>query len=156
MNKIKDVFFLILGIAIVIWSFYMFLQKPAPAHYQSQPTVSTIKVGDESIRIEIADTDAERAQGLSGRAMLEESHGLLFVFENPGMYGFWMKDMLFPIDIIFLDVNLKVINVYEGVEPSTFPTLFYPLVHTKYVLEINSGEASRVGIDTGVQVSLSR
>ena len=163
MQKLKDAFFLVIGIAVVVWSFYMFLQKPAPAHYQrvtddQQQTThnGTLKVGDRSIFVEIADTDAKRTQGLSLRQSLAPNTGLFFIFENPGNYGFWMKDMRFPIDIIFLDADLSVINVYRGVDPSTFPTLFYPLAPAKYVLEINSGEASSIGIDTGVNVSLDR
>ena len=153
MQTLKNGLFLTLGLIIMVWSFYAFLQKPAPTHYQTNPIV---KIGNKTILVEIADDEAKRIQGLSGRKTLADNAGLLFIFERPAIQGFWMKDMRFPIDIIFLDEGLRVINVYEGVAPSTFPTLFYPLTLAQYVLEINSGEASRLGIDIGSQMILDR
>lgn len=153
MKLLKDSVFFLIGLAFFGGCIYLFLQKPAPAHFQPTPI---LKVGDQSLILEIADTEEKRVQGLSDRDSLGENHGMLFVFDEPGSYGFWMKDMRFPIDIVFLDVNLRVINVYQGVKPETFPTPFYPVAPAKYVLEINSGEASMLGIDTGAQVILDR
>jgi uncharacterized protein len=160
-KTLKDILFLILGIAIITWSFYTFLQKPAPAHYQNlyqgqkseKSNTPSIKIGDKSIRVEVADTDAERAQGLSGREMLETDTGLLFIFEIPGKYGFWMKDMKFPIDIVWIDENWQVISINANVSPQTFPNVFEPISLVKYALEINSGDASRLGIDIGSSLS---
>ena len=149
----KDKFFLLIGIAIVVWAFYMFLQKPAPARYQvsteATSTTSVVKVGEESIVVELADTDAERILGLSGRESLESGHGLLFIFDAPGKYGIWMKDMNFPIDIVWVGENWQVVSVERLVNPDTYPNIFYPTEEAKYVLEIPAGESSRLGIDTG-------
>jgi uncharacterized membrane protein (UPF0127 family) len=153
MKLLKDGLLFLLGAIFLLGCIYLFLQEPAPAKYQQNPI---LKVGNTNLILEIADTEAERTQGLSGRDSLVVNHGMLFVFDEPGNYGFWMKDMRFPIDIIFLDVNLRVINVYEGVKPDSFPTPFYPVAPAKYVLEINSGEASRLGIDTNFQMILDR
>ena len=117
---------------------------------------SALKVGEKLIPVELADSPLERTQGLSGRERLEEGTGLLFIFETSGNYGFWMKDMNFPIDIIWIDENWRVVSVAREVKPETYPMVIYPDGPSKYVLELNSGEALRLGIDTGLEVSLVR
>ena len=68
-----------------------------------------LKINQINLNIEISDTKAKREQGLSGKEGLAENEGMLFVFEKEGYYGFWMKDMNFPIDIAWLDKNKKII-----------------------------------------------
>ena len=92
--------------------------------------------------MEIANTDAERTQGLSGRASLPAGTGLLFVFESPGKYGFWMKDMNFPIDIVWLGDGMLPVGIEKNVSPDSYPQVFYPPVPVRYVLEVNAGESS--------------
>ncbi|MDO8565197.1 MAG: DUF192 domain-containing protein [bacterium] len=149
----KDKFFLLVGLVVIISSFYLFLQKPAPAKYQEanslQLTANSLKIGDASIRVEIADTEEERNQGLSDRLSIDNGSGMLFIFEIPGTYGFWMHDMNFPIDIVWIASDWNVVGVQTQINPDTYPEVFYPPNSVKYVLEINSGEASRLGIDTG-------
>lgn len=153
MKILKKGIYLTLGIALIVWSFYAFLQQPAPEKYQGTPI---IKIGEHSILIEVADTDIERSQGLSGRESLLSNSGLLFVFEKPGVYGFWMKEMRFSIDIVWINEEWEVVGVHKEVKPETYPNLFYPNAAVKYVLELNSGTASRVGIDTGRKLYLTR
>ena len=89
-------------------------------------------------RVRIADSLAERAQGLSGTAALAPDEGMLFVFERAGMYGFWMKDMYYPIDIIWLNDELRPVGITKNISPDTFPTVFYPPVPVRYVLEVST------------------
>ncbi|MEK7135325.1 MAG: DUF192 domain-containing protein [Patescibacteria group bacterium] len=160
MERVKNIFFLIIGLVIVAWSFYMFLQQPAPAKYQRPSTWrvdgSVLKVGDRSIPVELADTDTERIQGLSGRASLEHGSGLLFLFEKGSVQGFWMKDMKFSIDIVWIDENWTVIGIERSVEPDSYPTVFYSNGPAKYVLELNAGDAATLGIDIASKLSLDR
>lgn len=152
----KDKSFLLVGLVIIFGSFYLFLQKPAPAHYQTNLAVqqlSTLEIGEKIIAVEIADTDAKRSLGLSGRPSLAEGEGMLFVFPESGNYGFWMKDMNFPIDIIWIDESWKIAGVKRLVNPDTYPEVFYPSDNIKYVLEIGAGEAQKYGIDIGQFVS---
>jgi uncharacterized membrane protein (UPF0127 family) len=67
------------------------------------------------LSVEVADTPAERGRGLSGREMLPENSGMLFVFDTPGRYGFWMYGMKFPLDIIWIDERLRVVYFVENV-----------------------------------------
>jgi uncharacterized protein len=150
MEQLKKLFYLILGLALVIWSFYQFLQQPASLPHQQN---SVLYLMDAAIPVEVADTDMERSLGLSGRESLARGSGLLFIFETPGNYGFWMKDMRFPIDIVWIDEDWKVISVEKDARPETFPRIFYPNAPIKFVLELNSGDASRLGIDAGLTLS---
>ncbi len=99
--------------------------------------------------VEIANTDQARINGLSNRATLNHKKGMLFVFKTSSRQSFWMKDMLLPIDIIFFDENWEIVLIERRVEPSTFPTIFGNEVESKYVLEINAGEADIFDLKLG-------
>lgn len=109
-----------------------------------------LSVGEQVFMIEIADDVAERTQGLSGREFLPNNTGLLFVFENPGVQRFWMKDMNFPIDIIWVDADLRVVDVTRNAQPDSFPQTFSPTTPVLYVLEVNAGEAEHIEIGAAV------
>lgn len=96
-----------------------------------------IQIGTTTIIAEIADTKEKRGLGLSGRPALPADGGMLFVFDQPGNYGFWMKDMNFPIDIVWLDANKKIIGTTKNLQPKSYPQIFYPPAPIKYALEIN-------------------
>src|SRR3989338_8221873 len=74
---------------------------------------------------------------------------MLFIFDKPDNYGFWMKDMRFPIDIIWLDQNFKVVHVEKSVATSTYPKVFYPSGPATYVLEVNSGISDSINLQIG-------
>ncbi|MEK7552987.1 MAG: DUF192 domain-containing protein [Patescibacteria group bacterium] len=101
------------------------------------------------LELEIADDEAERVRGLSGRASLPADHGLLFIFDQPTRPGFWMKEMNFPIDIIWLDENRRVLALNELVSPASYPQTFFPPAPIKYVLEVNAGWAQRNKLKIG-------
>ena len=107
-----------------------------------------------NLKIEIADTLEERIKGLSGRESLNENAGLLFVHSEPGIYGIWMKDMLFAIDVIWLDSEYRVVDMAHHVRPDSFPEIFEPSGLALYILEVNAGFAKRNGIEIGDALSL--
>ena len=102
-------------------------------------SVPVIQIGDVMLQVEIADTQEKRVKGLSNRESLQENRGMLFLFEKPGRYGFWMKEMNFAIDIIWIDKNKSVIEITKNVDPKTFPEVFYPKGAVQYVIEIQAG-----------------
>lgn len=111
------------------------------------------------IAVEVADTPEARELGLSGRSGLSEDEGLLFVFDAPGNYAFWMKDMKFAIDIIWLDQQGVVVNVENNVTPESYfetnpPKVFINRPAAAYVLELPAGQAAHNGIYLGTQVAL--
>ena len=97
-----------------------------------------IQIGSTLITAEIADTPAKRELGLSGRPALPADRGILFIFDQPDRHGFWMKDMNFPIDIVWLDENKRVVNITKNLQPNSYPQLFYPPQDIKYALEIKA------------------
>lgn len=146
MTHLKNFFYLLVGLIFIGFCIISFLKQPAPAKYQIS---SSIEIGERRIEIEIADTDEERKQGLSQRTHLEENQGLLFIFEKPDYYGFWMKEMLFPIDIIWIDENRRVVDIMREIRPETFPHVFYPKLPVLYVLELQNKGSFDIGIDIG-------
>lgn len=115
-------------------------------------------VGDVSFRVELAETSEQLAQGLSGRDPLAQGAGMLFVHDNEQRYTFWMKDMRFPLDILWIDADCTVADISAQVprpEPGqsdrSLP-LFSPKTPVLHVLEINAGVASAAGISIGDSV----
>jgi uncharacterized membrane protein (UPF0127 family) len=119
-----------------------------------RPSATVIHIEDTPIRVEIADSDQERITGLSGRESLEGINGLLFVFAEADYHSIWMKDMRFPIDIIWISEDLMVIGVEKNVTPETYPRLFRPSSPAKYVLETDIHYADTFGIRAGQKVTL--
>lgn len=105
-----------------------------------------ISAAGNSLWAQIADTDAERETGLSGRGCIPKERGMLFKFSQPGQYAFWMKNMKFPIDIIWIGPDKKVVTVRADVSPSTYPETFTSDKPAQFVLELAAGEAERLGI----------
>lgn len=114
---------------------------------------AVVRVGEHEFRVEIADTPDREARGLSGRASLGEDEGMFFIFAVPGTYGFWMKEMNFPIDIIWI-AGGRVAGFVEQAQPEPgkpLPELavYYPPEDVDRVLEVNAGTVARYGIKAG-------
>jgi len=113
----------------------------------------TLEVNGESIFVEIADTPEKQAKGLSGRQSMPDDQGMLFIFSAPDRYSFWMKDMLFGLDFIWISGN-RVAEVDENIKPDDYepPKVLIPKNKIDKVLEVNAGTAERLGIKEGVEV----
>ena len=103
------------------------------------------------ISIQIADTDEKRALGLGQRDFLKPGWGMLFIFNKKEPHGFWMKDMRFPIDIVWLD-NYRIVHIESSVPaptPGSRLPIYKPDKSANFVLELNAGEAQRLGLQMG-------
>ncbi len=98
---------------------------------------SVALVGEIPINVEVADTEQKRVQGLSGRNSMDNSNGMLFVFDTADYHEFWMKDMKFPIDIIWIGEDLKVVSIDSSVQPSSYPKRYRPTRPARYAIETN-------------------
>ncbi len=112
-----------------------------------------LTLGNTKIKVELADTSAKQAQGLSGHESLDQDSGMLFIFDQPGHYGFWMKDMYFAIDMIWLDSDWRVVSISQNISPSTYPTAFYPATPAQYVLEVKANWATQNNVATGTKAT---
>ncbi|KKU04853.1 MAG: hypothetical protein UX06_C0007G0008 [Candidatus Giovannonibacteria bacterium GW2011_GWA2_45_21] len=127
-EKVKKYFiFLVLMLPLIIF------WRPTA---QTTPNTSSLTVGNTKISVEIAKTPAELTRGLSGRTDLAENFGLFFIFPYADTHGIWMKEMNFPIDIIWLDENFQIIAIKENAKPDSYPEVFTPTTPALYVLEI--------------------
>jgi len=126
---------------------YAFYRTPA------SPS-NTATFGGVSLRIDYATTSVERELGLGNRTDVLDDYGILFVFPSAGKYGFWMKNMLVPIDIFWLDEKGHVIGIEREVATSTYPEVFYPPAPAMYVLETVAGFARLHTIAAGTPLML--
>jgi len=112
-------------------------------------TLPTARINGFELQLDIVRTPEEKARGLSDRESLAENMGMLFVYEKPVLPGFWMKDMKFPIDIIWIDAGKKIVDITENLVPETFSQLFYPRSPVLYVLEVNANWARNHNVTIG-------
>jgi uncharacterized membrane protein (UPF0127 family) len=101
------------------------------------------------VSCEIADTNEKKKKGLSGRAELKDGNGMLFIFHISKRYAFWMRDMNFPIDIIWLDKDFKIVYIKENATPESYPKLFKSENLAQYVLEVPAFFARNNGTRVG-------
>jgi hypothetical protein len=97
-------------------------------------------VGKQRFRVEVAATESARERGLSGRTSLQAGAGMWFVLPAPGLHGFWMKDMGFPIDLVWVSPDQVVVGVerLKPCGPHACPIHYAPRPAI-YVLEVNAG-----------------
>jgi uncharacterized membrane protein (UPF0127 family) len=114
----------------------------------------TIYIGNKKIEVEVADEPMEQLLGLSGRKSLAQGKGMLFIFPTPVSPGFWMKDMKFSIDIIWITDNGMIIGIEKNIAPETFPNNFFPPSLVKYVLEVPAGWSEKNSIKVGDKMTL--
>ena len=131
----KLVFYSVLGMATIATGWVLAANDPR------QVQASYVELSGHQFDAEVADTEAERTQGLSNRNELPANAWLLFVFDEDAPHCFWMKDMKFSIDIIWMDQDKKVVKIKENVKPETYPESFCPEQPALYVLEVNAGVA---------------
>ncbi|OHB24171.1 MAG: hypothetical protein A3F96_01000 [Parcubacteria group bacterium RIFCSPLOWO2_12_FULL_40_10] len=110
---------------------------------------NSIIIGDTKIEIKTAETPEERTLGLSGQKSLPHNRGLFFIYDQPDLYGIWMKEMNFPIDIIWFDSDKKIVSISKNAKPESFPEVFWPDFLASYVLEVNAGFVDENGIKIG-------
>jgi hypothetical protein len=111
-----------------------------------------IKISKKTIKVEIADDTCKRNLGLSFRKEIFSDEGMFFIFEGEGNYGFWMKDMNFPIDIIWLDKEYNIVHIEERVSCDSYPEIFGKDNISSYVLELQSGFVDKNNIEVGEKI----
>ncbi len=125
-------------------------RAPGPGMTQTPEVVFQAPSGAQvRVRVEVARTDAQRAQGLMYRRSLEPGTGMLFLFPAPDTLKFWMRNTYIPLDMIFLGADRKVVYVEENAEPLT-DTPRGPDQPAQFVVEVPGRWARAHGIEPGV------
>ena len=154
-TKMMKSFAIVIFFLIVVFSFLNY--APSGVDLASPESIKYVRLGESKVEVELARSAEEQQLGLSGREGLGASRGMLFVFENSFEHYFWMKDMKFAIDIIWIDENLEIIYIKKGAEQQSEKQLetYGPRENSKYVLEVESGFSDKNNIKVGDRVRLS-
>ncbi len=113
----------------------------------------SIHVGSQTYEVRLASTPDAQTKGLSGQHSMASNEGMLFTFDKPGPQCMWMKDMYFPLDILWLDNDQKVVHLEKNMTPSTYPDSYCSVKPARFVIELNAGQIDRSGIQEGQSVS---
>ncbi|HSW48448.1 MAG TPA: DUF192 domain-containing protein [Candidatus Saccharimonadales bacterium] len=157
LNKLIIIF----GIILVIFAGIVFFQFSSKTAQKSnlKNISSTVKIKDHTFNVEVAKIPKDQQMGLSGIDSISDSEGMLFTFNTPDYYNFWMKDMKFPLDIIFIK-DTKIVSIKENaVAPSdnkSNPPIIKPAGAINTVLEINAGLSKKYDIKPGDSVEIKQ
>jgi uncharacterized membrane protein (UPF0127 family) len=132
----------------------------ASAHAAAGPAVIPLTLpSGKVLQVEVMVKDEDRAMGLMFRPSLPLDRGMLFLFDGPPeFHTIWMKNCRFPIDIVWLDEEKKVVHVAESVPPcppGTDCPIYQPLRKATYVVELNAGQARREKATVGAGISFA-
>ncbi len=155
--------FLVLFVLILLGAFYSILDRgvgmnkipPHSALITIHNTPDSLAYTSVSYMAELATTEEEQTKGLGGRQSLALGTGMLFVFPEPGSYGFWMKDTLIPLDMIWIAADKHIVTIAKDVQPSSYPSVYSPDEEAQYVLEVSAGEAEKNHFAVGDTVSFT-
>lgn len=107
-------------------------------------------------KVELAETPEQKAKGLMHREFLPVNQGMLFIFDNEKPRTFWMKNTLIPLDMVFINSNLNVVDIKQAVPCTKEPCELYQSAPAQYVLEVNSGIAEEKEIKIGSKMELTQ
>jgi hypothetical protein len=115
--------------------------------------IKTVTINGTKINVELAETSSQRNKGLSGRKKLPEKQGMLFIYDNPSYYSFWMEDMLIPLDFIWINQG-KIVEISENVSPQDYqpPKSLVPKQKVDKVLEVSAGTVKKFDFKVGDEV----
>lgn len=133
---------------IFLIGFFVFLA----INFQTPADIKFVKIAGEKISVDLAITEQAQLQGLSFRENLEPNTGMLFIFEKSTPHYFWMQDMNFPIDIIWISGSRKVVFIKENAKPEDYPETYGGDQNSKYVLEVPAGFSAEYDLQAGDQV----
>jgi len=121
------------------------------------PKQSNVCFKDNCFNVELAQTSQRRAYGLMFKQSLDSDKGMLFIFHKEEEHSFWMKNMLIPLDIIWIDKDKKVVWVKENVQPCLEQECksIKPDQKAKYVLELNAGTIDKINLKIGDELAFS-
>lgn len=149
MKKIR--YLVVLLLLLVLPGFFWFNSRYKPG------SNSTLVIANKTLQVEIARTEAQRELGLSDKESLCTNCGMLFVFDQPGFHGFWMKRMHFDIDMIWINGN-KIVDITHNAKKPTPEelespkTIYSPKVAADKVLEVNAGWCEENGVSVGEEL----
>lgn len=153
----KKIIFVYILLMIAVGILAVFLTGKMPFNLPTL-TSANVKLGNKEYSAILVKSDKDKMKGLSGRTSLDKNTGMLFVFDKKAPYPFWMKDMKFPIDIIYINDD-SIVDIFENVPapqkaaPLYSLPVYKPKDAANYVFEINAGQTKQNNIKIGDKVS---
>ena len=141
------------GMLLVVWLGWPPTAQPGPLAALDGET-RTMAVGDERFVVELAATPASRQRGLMGRSQLAADRGMLFLYTEEAPRAFWMRNVHFALDILYLDANWRIVDRVAAPPCVTSPCPDYPSSRpARYVLELPAGSGERLGLASGQRLT---
>lgn len=150
--RIGGIIILCAVLVVLATRYEQYKSTALPHGGQSMLPTTQVQIGNTIVTAELATTAQEEESGLSGRSNLAEGTGMLFVFDPAKVPGFWMKDMRFSLDILFIAPDGTIVTIFPDLSPSTYPNAFHPISPVKFVLEVPAGFAAAHNIAIGQKV----
>ncbi|MFB5645341.1 MAG: DUF192 domain-containing protein [Nitrosopumilaceae archaeon] len=143
-----------IAIAAFIIGVFGILTIPSDSKLESVNfPMGTIKIDDQVLQVQIADTGPARVRGLMFQEQLPYDQGMFFVFDEPGTYSMWMQNMQFSLDMIWFDSEGKIVHIEENVSPCKSAVEIQTCTRVNaeneqalYILEVTSGFVKKFGI----------
>jgi hypothetical protein len=161
----KKIFVIILTVTFVAIAITFFLVRESGVNNikGDQNTISCgvyekreIVLNNKTIIVDVSDTDCKRELGLSGIDDFAGMDGMLFIFDEAGNYGFWMKNMNFSIDILWFNEEFEVVWIEKSISPETFPNIFGSKYISQYILELPANFSVENDIKVGDKIIFSK
>lgn len=152
----KNIIILLVGLIIILIAVKFGIDYVKNGTLPLLSKTATITINKTTFSAEVANTSKKKEIGLSERKSLEQNKGMFFPFEKEGYYPFWMKNMKFPIDILYLKKN-KITQIIEEAKPSInneAPIIYTPQEPIDAVFEINAGLSKKYNIKIGDEVTI--
>lgn len=146
--RVKIILFVLFLLLFCICIFFVLNSSSEFKGYEKK----RIRINDKVFTVYISDIDEKRTKGLSGVKKLKPNEGMMFVWDMPDYRYFWMKDMNFSLDFVFIR-NSKVVDMLENISPETYPKSFTSSEKSDRVIEFSSGTVKYNNIRKGYQVN---
>ena len=147
----------VLAVAIIVTILFVSYQSFFKNGFQIGTKTAKVTIDGTTFSAEIASTPQEKQIGLSKKTSLGDTEGMIFPFGSPDYYGFWMKDMTIPIDILYIRDN-KIVTIFENVPNPTSKNEAIPVYHPTQpadtVLELKSGATEKYHIKQDDMVTI--
>ncbi len=148
-----EIYPFVLAAVMLALVYYFFLRPGAAGDVVGKDAgnITRVTIGSTVVQAEVADTLPKQIKGLMFRKSLGENAGMLFPFGYDGFHGIWMANMSFPLDIIWINSEGRIVDIVKDAPPCGIicSTVYRPSETARYVLEVNAGFADGHGIKIG-------
>lgn len=150
-NIPKNIVIVFVSLILIVILFSIF-SRPKNVKY---PDGIGLTIKNQDYYLEVAHTNETRAKGLSNREKICPNCGMIFVFDKPAQYTFWMKDTLIPLDMVWLDDQGKIVKIATVLDINNDQKKYTNDQNAKYVIELNANEAFKLDLKIGDTIDLS-